>query len=415
MGCSFIAPIQKAIGKVVDVVAPIVAAIPGPWQIPAMVVVAVNTIQDGGDIGDVIKRVGTAYVAGQIGAAVGGAAGTAANEAATAAQYGTSLGSAQTAALAAQEAGMSTLGTTLGNVAASTASGATRAALTGGDVEDAILSSLVSGGINAGVQGVTGQIEGFDSLPPSVQNAAKNAISSQLQGRDPTKALVNSAVSAGLDAVKEYQPSMDYAYDAANNPADPNADSNPDLNGTMSEPVPTLKETPTIDQSGYPVQDLGITPENMESYQQNLKDLVATNGGFTSQWIPNTDGTYTMTYDDGSTIQADIAGNVLSSTNATDTPYTGTDATAGTATAAPKVSGAPSAPKPLSYSNENSPLYYGTSMGLQGYSVPSPGAKIGRQYDVSGASIFNLPDDVKSAYATGGSIEDLMAYLRNKS
>ena len=430
MGCSFIAGIQDAAGSIADMAAPVVAAIPGPWQIPAMAYIAVTTVENGGDLGDVIKKVGTAYIAGEIGGFVGesvsGALAPVAEGAATAAEQ---------AAINSAISGSAspTLAGTVGNIAGSAATGATRAALGGGDVGDAIVSSIIAGGINAGVQDVTGQIEGFNSLPPSVQNAAKNAISAELQGRDPTNALVNSAISAGYNAVKDYQPSMAYNYDPANNPADPNADSNPDLNGSMTEPAP--QEPVAVDQSLYPVQDLGITPENMDSYQQTLKETVA-NGGFGSQWVPNDDGTYTMTYDDGSTVQADVSGNILNSTNATDTMYTGD----GTVTPAPKVTGATPAPKvkagtpapKVTGPSTNLPpstnaatginpitgkpnsLVSGSSVGPQEYALPNELVKLGNLFDVGGTSIFNLPDRVKSSYATGGSIDDLMVYLRNK-
>jgi hypothetical protein len=387
-----------------------------------MIVVAAQTVENGGDIGDVIKRVGTAYVMGQIGAGVGEIAGTAAGEAAAAAEYGTSIGSAQTAALAAQEAGIGGFSGTIGNIASNAASGATRALLTGGDPEDAILSSLVSGGISAGIQGVTGQIEGFNSLPPAVQNAAKSAIAAQIQGRDPTKALVGAALNAGVSAIRNYQPSMEYNFDPATNPADPNADSDPDLNGSTlaPEPVSLAPEPEPLGQTEYPVQDLGITDANMESYQAAQQEAV-TNGGITSQWVPNADGTYTMTYDDGSSVVADAAGNILSSTDATDTTYTGipagTSSSGGAPTAAPTVQGAPTAAPTAAQGADflGFDSLFGANSGENQatYSGATRMANIGQQYDVGGTDIFNNPDGVKSGYAAGGSIDELMAYLRN--
>ena len=70
MGCSFLAGAQRALGKVADAVAPIVASIPGPWQYPAMAYIAVTTIEKGGDLLDVVKNVGLAYVSGEISGAV---------------------------------------------------------------------------------------------------------------------------------------------------------------------------------------------------------------------------------------------------------------------------------------------------------------------------------------------------------
>ena len=71
MGCSFLKGIQRAAGKIADAVAPIAAAIPGPWQYPAMVYLAQTTIKKGGNLVDVVKVVGSAYFAGEISGAVG--------------------------------------------------------------------------------------------------------------------------------------------------------------------------------------------------------------------------------------------------------------------------------------------------------------------------------------------------------
>jgi hypothetical protein len=48
MGCSFLAPIQNIVGKVADVVVPIAAVIPGPWQVPAQVASVVMAVDKGG-------------------------------------------------------------------------------------------------------------------------------------------------------------------------------------------------------------------------------------------------------------------------------------------------------------------------------------------------------------------------------
>ena len=226
MGCSFLAPVQDVVGRVADVVAPIAAAIPGPWQAPAMVYVAATTLQNGGSLEDVVKNVGKAYVLGEIGAGVSGGVGGAATE----------------AGLEAATA------TTLGNVAGNVA----KAAVGGGDP----LAALISGGIGAGVGEITSQIPGFNDLSPMVQQSAKAAISAELQGRDPSQALISQALGAGMNAVKDYQPSMAYNFDPATNPADPNADSNPDLNGSVSDNLPA-GNLPTTDYSFKP--DYGLS------------------------------------------------------------------------------------------------------------------------------------------------------------
>jgi hypothetical protein len=48
MGCSFLAPVQNIVGKVADVVVPIAAVIPGPWQAPAQIASVVMAVDKGG-------------------------------------------------------------------------------------------------------------------------------------------------------------------------------------------------------------------------------------------------------------------------------------------------------------------------------------------------------------------------------
>lgn len=249
MGCSFISGLQDAAGSVADMVAPVVAAIPGPWQVPAMAYIAISTVENGGSLGDVIKKVGTAYIAGQIGGAVG-AAGDAAGAAAT---YGTELGSAQTAMLAAQDAGMGTLGDIAGNIAG----GVAKTAVMGGNP----LQALITGGVGAGVGELTGQIPGFNDMSPLAQKAVTTAIASELQGKDPSQALIGQALTAGLAEAKAYTSAAPYNYNAATNPADPNADSNLDLNGTVADNIP-VSNLPTTDYTLTPNYGLSSGVDN---------------------------------------------------------------------------------------------------------------------------------------------------------
>ncbi len=48
MGCSFLAPVQNIVGKVADVVVPIAAVIPGPWQVPAQIAQVAMAVDKGG-------------------------------------------------------------------------------------------------------------------------------------------------------------------------------------------------------------------------------------------------------------------------------------------------------------------------------------------------------------------------------
>jgi hypothetical protein len=65
----------------------------------------------------------------------------------------------------------------------------------------------------------------------------------------------------------------------------------------------------------YGVQDLGITPENWESFNQNLLSMQE-KGQLPSQWKLGEGGNYTFTSDDGSTMTIDQSGNIAGYTEA---------------------------------------------------------------------------------------------------
>ena len=67
MGCSFIAPIQSALGQVANVVAPIAAAIPGPWQLPALAYNVYNAASQGNVVGAIAGATGIYGLASQAG------------------------------------------------------------------------------------------------------------------------------------------------------------------------------------------------------------------------------------------------------------------------------------------------------------------------------------------------------------
>lgn len=142
MGCSFLAPIQNVLGNVADVLAPIAMAIPGPWQIPAMVYSGVTTLAQGGNLVDVVKNIGTSYLAGQIGA-----------------------GASSLAAGAGASTG-------LASAVGGAASGATSSALSGGDI---LTGALVggAGGYGSNLYTQAGGISGIfgdstaDYTPPA--------------------------------------------------------------------------------------------------------------------------------------------------------------------------------------------------------------------------------------------------------
>jgi len=65
----------------------------------------------------------------------------------------------------------------------------------------------------------------------------------------------------------------------------------------------------------YEVQDLGITPEDFESFNQNLLDLQE-QGNLPSQWQMNEEGNYTFVADDGSTLTINPGGEIVDYTEA---------------------------------------------------------------------------------------------------
>lgn len=65
----------------------------------------------------------------------------------------------------------------------------------------------------------------------------------------------------------------------------------------------------------YGVQDLGITDENWNSFNQNLLQMQE-EGRLPTQWAPNEDGTFTFTSDDGSSITINDSGDITHYTDA---------------------------------------------------------------------------------------------------
>lgn len=134
-------PKQTSFQKFISDLGPlptIATAIFAPQFLP--LVSGATTAIQGGDLGDVLKSAGTSYALGQIGQQ----ANILGDQAAAAAQYGTDLGSAQTAMLAAQEAGLGTATDVAGNIIGGTAA----AVVSGKPIEEALTGSLVNQGIN---------------------------------------------------------------------------------------------------------------------------------------------------------------------------------------------------------------------------------------------------------------------------
>jgi hypothetical protein len=72
------------------------------------------------------------------------------------------------------------------------------AGLTGGDPVAAMVNSGVGGAVGA----ITGKIDGFSELPPSVQRVFNATLRAELSGKDPSKAAILAATTAGLQAIK---------------------------------------------------------------------------------------------------------------------------------------------------------------------------------------------------------------------
>lgn len=69
------------------------------------------------------------------------------------------------------------------------------------------------------------------------------------------------------------------------------------------------------DAPDYEIQDLEISPENLQSFYDSMK-LMDEEGRLPTQWRPNDDGTFTYTDDSGSTITIDESGEITDTTEA---------------------------------------------------------------------------------------------------
>ncbi len=90
----------------------------------------------------------------------------------------------------------------LSNAFKSAAASGTRAALTGKDIGDAILSGAIGGGAAGAIDLMAEGVEGFGDLSKSQQNMVKTAISGVVSGRPLDQVLINAAIQAGKDAAR---------------------------------------------------------------------------------------------------------------------------------------------------------------------------------------------------------------------
>ena len=229
---------------------------------------------------------------------------------------------------------------TAGTVAGQAAGSATTAAVTGRDPIQAATNALVTGGINAGTNEVLGQVEGYSDLTPTQQKAVSAAVSAELQGKDPTAALIQGAINIGKEKVQDeikYAKYEDMNFDVNQGAIDKLAAQAAEeqanqydmgINqGAVDRVAMNESGFSGIDNEGadltgstynppnYAPQDLGITQENIDSYEKTQQEN-ADAGKLPSGYVGNEDGTSTMVHDDGSTTTIDDKGDIVYTTEA---------------------------------------------------------------------------------------------------
>lgn len=90
------------------------------------------------------------------------------------------------------------MGALANSIVGNAAGNAVVAGLTGGDP----VAAMVNSGVGGAVGTIMGKIDGFSELPPSVQKVFNATIRAELSGKDPTKAAMLAATTAGLQAIK---------------------------------------------------------------------------------------------------------------------------------------------------------------------------------------------------------------------
>ena len=235
-----------------------------------------------------------------------------------------------------------------GQAAGQAAGSAATAAVTGRDPLAAALTSFVSSGANVAAGDIVKDIPGFDNLPKAAQDSVRAAVSASLQGKDPTMAAVNKAMNAGVQEAVKYGTNIfngsvtniDQADFGVNQGAidklaaqEAEAKANQYDMGTNQGAVDRVAMNESgfagIDNEGadltgstynppnYASQDLGITQENIDSYEKTQQENDDA-GKLPSQWVTNQDGsgTSTMVHDDGSTTTIDNKGDIVYTTEA---------------------------------------------------------------------------------------------------
>jgi len=197
----------------------------------------------------------------------------------------------------------------IGKAVGAGASGATSAALTGGDVEDAFLNALVNYGVRAGVN------YGINEAGQIVDQMGRPAPEDVIRE-------INSDVAQSLGGnVVTYDDGSSITYDADGNPVSATATNGGNIFFNPQTPEDYLasqQEPPFIGdvESGDPIETPGegVTESPIEGETAG-SDITETPLGEMPGVVTNPDGTTTQTFDDGSTITFDASGNPISASD----------------------------------------------------------------------------------------------------
>jgi len=153
----------------------------------------------------------------------------------------------------------------------------------------------LAGSVSVATNLLTQEIPGFSDLPPGVRQSVNSAISGTLQGGDPTNALLNAALNAGIAQVRDYNnesqlpEEVDVTTDSGiTNRVYDSVTGMPTGDGLASL---TTEASAKVDESGIP------------------------------SLVDNGDGTFSQKMSDGSEIVKDEFGNLVDFKNPTEVAF----------------------------------------------------------------------------------------------
>jgi hypothetical protein len=286
-----VAKIMEMAGPVGQIV---VSAIGGP------VAVAALAAASGKPIGDIVKSAALSYLGGQAGNMVSGASGIT-----------DVLGQAGTDALA----------------------GAAKQYVASGGKADP-LQLLMGAGLTYGANTLGGEL-GFDKLTPAQQNMLKAGLSGVVAGQPLDRLLMNVAMTGAMtkdDAASRLSPVTNkefneglipgyflpggegYIAKQVTNPLGPTEEFDPSTidweslykEGLSDEDIAKREELMKL-----PGQDIQYRPEDWQSFNDRLIDIVNNKGGYTSQW-QTVGNDRIMIQDDGTAIATNENGDSYS-------------------------------------------------------------------------------------------------------